>query len=56
MQRDKVFIPDLGLTGEIIRAGYLVSLIGYTDLGVQYEVYMENTDFIEVEQEEDDAL
>jgi hypothetical protein len=43
----KVWIIDLEIWGEVISPGFAASLVGYNDMGVRYEVYMDNEDFIE---------
>jgi hypothetical protein len=50
----KVWIADLNLPGYLISPGYAMSLVSYVDLGVGYEVYMDNDDFIEIERGDED--
>lgn len=52
MPNDSVWILDLNVPGRILSRGYATSLVVYTDLGVRYEVYMDNDDFIERDSED----
>lgn len=56
MLRPKIYLPDLQVFGELISFGYAASLIAYDDMGVRYEVYMDNNEFLVLEEEDTDGL
>lgn len=49
-----VWIPDLKLYGTIKSHGAFVSLVNYTEGGIDYEVWIENDDLEIYEDDEDE--
>ena len=47
------WVIDLEVWAEVISPGAHVSLVRYTDLGIEYNVYVENNNLIERDVEEE---